>query len=88
VARAANASEVWACLFRERPLLALVDVHLDDRGGSVLLHQLKQLFPSVVLVALTRDASSKFAVTYRGRDLDHDFDTDTELGEIIQALAH
>ena len=87
VALAASASEVWACRFRDRPLVALVNVHLDDRGGSGLLRQIKKEFPSVELVALRRAAGAEFVVTGRGNGLDRDFDTGAEWGEIIQALA-
>ncbi len=85
--RAASAREVWACRFRDRLLVALVGVHLTARGSSILLRQMRKIFPAVVLVALTRDASSQFAVTHRGCGLGQDFDTVAELGEIIQTLS-
>ena len=87
VMQASSAREVWECLRRDCPRAALVDVHLDDRGGGILLRQIKTEFPALVLVALTRYAGAQLAATYRDCGADHCYDKTTELGEIIQALA-
>lgn len=87
VVQAASAQEVWACLFRVPPRVALIDVHLDDRGGGVLLSQIQKQFPATVLVALTRYAGSQLAATYRDCGADHCFDKATELEAIIRTVA-
>ena len=87
VAQASSAREVWECLRRDGPRVALVDVHLDDRGGGILLRQIKTEFPALVLVALTRYAGAQLAATYRDCGADQCFDKTTELGEIIRTLA-
>ncbi len=87
VAQASSAREVWTCLRRDHPRVALIDVHLDDRGSGALLRQIKQEFPALVLVALTRYAGAQLASTYRDSGADQCFDKTTELAEIIQTLA-
>ncbi len=87
VAQASSASEVWECLRSDLPRVALIDVHLDDHSGGVLMRRIKNEFPNLVLVALTRFAGAQLAATYRDCGADHCFDKTTELGAIIQILA-
>lgn len=86
VTQAASAREVWEILFRVQPQMALVDVHLDDRGGGVLLQQIKKEFPGIALMALTRYAGAQFAATYRDCGADQCFDKTTELDALIRAV--
>ncbi len=87
VAQASSASELWECLRSVLPRVVLIDVHLDDHSGGVLMRRIKNEFPDLVLVALTRFAGAQLAATYRDCGADHCFDKTTELGAIIQAIA-
>ena len=87
VAQASSASELWECLRGACPRVVLIDVHLDDHSGSVLMRRIKNEFPNLVQVALTRFAGAQLAASYRDCGADHCFDKTTELSKIIQTLA-
>lgn len=86
VAQAASAQEVMELLPRIRPLVALIDVHLDDRGGAALIERIKQEFPSVVLVAMTRYAGPQLAANFRECGADYCFDKTSELELLLQTI--
>ena len=86
VIQAASAQEILATLPIVRPFAALISVQLDDRGGGVLLCQIKKTFPSTILIALTRYASPKLSAIFRECGADYCFDKNTELESIFQTV--
>ena len=86
VIEATRAHEVLARLPLAHPLVALISVQVDERGGGVLLCQIKKTFPTTILIALTRYASPKLSSVFRECGADYCFDKNTDLDSILQTI--
>ena len=86
VVQASRTQETWDGLSRTLPFAALVSVQLGDRGGGALLYQIKNTFPSTVLIALARYASPKLSAVYRECGADYCFDKNSELEAILRTI--
>ena len=86
VVHASSAAEVLECLSRVRPFVALVDVHLDDRGAGGLLRRMKKDFPETVLIALMRYAGPQLASIFQECGAEYCFDKTTELEQVFKTV--
>jgi DNA-binding NarL/FixJ family response regulator len=90
VGTAADESELWPMLERERPDLVLLDYHIPRSDGLVLCHGIKQLPepPRVLIYSAYADASLAVPALVAGADgLVHKSASADELFDAIRTIA-
>lgn len=67
--------------------IAAIDAHLGDQPGTPLFRRIREAFPDITLLALTRFTSPAIAETYRSAGADECFDKNEALDEVLRAIS-
>lgn len=87
VGEAGDGSQAMSLFRQHRPRAVVLDLHLPDISGLILLALFKKEHPTSVIIVLTNHSTVEFRQRCTALGADHFFDKSTEFERVPQVLA-